>query len=426
MIYDDSIEVGSIVATKSYHGKYEIGGATYEIVDDSEHVAGDIECSNGLTARLRHDGTVDVCQFGAYADGRHDDADAINEALDSTATTIAFSNGTYLIKSILLIQRSGVTIEGNDSTITYDDDIDFSEQRFVLGVQDRRQFGVISDITVKKLTFDCQTVSVSQAHEQIEILRAKDVTIRGCRFHIKKHATEIANRIVTAIDMRNYWQNVTVDSCEIINTTDASEGGAIWVRAGEYGTGGFTLSNTYIEHRTHDEIIACFGWEGVYGENGGWIDGVIYEGNTFICNDSNINPHWTFLNFGAETDRIWNVSIRENTFDVLSGSGLLTPKNVNGLLFEGNTVNFRSICSGCATLFDFDGSTCNCAVRNNIISYDRSNGRDTYGDTLFKNVWEVSDNDIRIGTRVHHHFDGCQYVFDNMIDSTYRPTEQFI
>ena len=98
---DTSLAAGKIVKTEGYYNKDLGGGAYYDIVSTTSLSVDNATCiqlDNGLYAELHViNDTVSVNQFGAYGDGEHDDANAIQLALNSKYSNIVFESVDYRI-----------------------------------------------------------------------------------------------------------------------------------------------------------------------------------------------------------------------------------------------------------------------------------------------------------------------------------------
>ena len=96
---DTGLTDGQLVQTESYWDKQYGGSAYYDIVSSTSLTVDDGKCiqlDNGLYAELHPiNDTVTVNQFGAYGDGEHDDARAIQLALNSGYGNVTFLSKRY-------------------------------------------------------------------------------------------------------------------------------------------------------------------------------------------------------------------------------------------------------------------------------------------------------------------------------------------
>jgi len=122
-----SLTAGQLTQTKRYFAGQDGGGATYLIKTAVDYAGtpdgyGDHTLANGNVAVLQIDGALNVRQCGATGDGSTDDTSAIQAALDSGASKVDLTAGTYLITSTLTMSANqtltGVGILKTASVIT--------------------------------------------------------------------------------------------------------------------------------------------------------------------------------------------------------------------------------------------------------------------------------------------------------------------
>ena len=98
---DTELTDGQLVQTEGYWDKQYGGSAYYDIVSSTSLTPDDTKCiqlNNGLYAELHPiNDTVTVNQFGAYGDGEHDDAEAINNAINNKFSNVGFEKREYKI-----------------------------------------------------------------------------------------------------------------------------------------------------------------------------------------------------------------------------------------------------------------------------------------------------------------------------------------
>lgn len=85
--------IGQTVTTKGFNTSGDGGGATYSVIDSSGVTANDYDrilLASGNIAKLVHDGSVSVLQFGAVGDGATDDYLNLKAANLSDAGTIRY------------------------------------------------------------------------------------------------------------------------------------------------------------------------------------------------------------------------------------------------------------------------------------------------------------------------------------------------
>lgn len=172
------LKEGDVCETLGYNSPGDGGGAKYQItynpaaVEDGKLVHY-LTYSDTLRAELLQNDTINVHQFGAVGDGRTDDTDAIQAAIDnSDSKIIEFSNNkTYVIRNPININKSNTVIRGNGAILFphYVDGINIqpkeeSEER-------------VTDIAIDRLHFDC-----SKATSAISTYNASKVDISGTNF----------------------------------------------------------------------------------------------------------------------------------------------------------------------------------------------------------------------------------------------------
>ena len=136
---DTSLAARKIVQTAGYYNKTLGGGAYYDIVSTTSLSVDNAKCiqlDNGLYAELHAiNDTVSVNQFGAYGDGEHDDANAIQVALNAGYKNVSFENTKYKFGSRICMKTSNVFVFGNSATLFWNDNVSFKtwEQLYIMG-----------------------------------------------------------------------------------------------------------------------------------------------------------------------------------------------------------------------------------------------------------------------------------------------------
>lgn len=114
---DTKLKEGYHVKTKGYYVSGDGGHGEYIIVDDNTLIdnGGSIhELTNGLRAKLKiENDTINVKQFGCYADGTTNDATNIGKAITfiSNNQKLYFPKGSYLVESTISVNKE-ITIYG--------------------------------------------------------------------------------------------------------------------------------------------------------------------------------------------------------------------------------------------------------------------------------------------------------------------------
>lgn len=152
---DTELTDGQLVQTESYWDKQYGGSAYYDIVSSTSLVVDDGKCiqlDNGLYAELHPiNDTVKVNQFGAYGDGKNDDAMAINKALNAGYANVSFEKEIYKFGKNIKLSTDNVFIFGNSATLTWDKNIVTPwEQIGTSGTSEKH----IQNITIYNLNFE--------------------------------------------------------------------------------------------------------------------------------------------------------------------------------------------------------------------------------------------------------------------------------
>lgn len=201
---------GSFARTLGYHAKNDGGGAIYKIRtitnDDIVDEASIIEMSNddSLVAELIIEHHVNAKQFGAYGDGTHDDGTSIQKAINfinrkrisvtlhdkngkgtrtfSTQPTLFLPFATYKINTPLSLTEHSYYIDGDNSYITSDNNIDIFYFTEAGGTKSTIKNLVFKN-TYNAIRFNCTNIDNSK------------VTIEHCRFlSVANIALNISNR----------------------------------------------------------------------------------------------------------------------------------------------------------------------------------------------------------------------------------------
>lgn len=103
-----NLSAGSVAMTEGYYASNDGGGGTYTIVNDTATQDGGLvhTMTNGLRAKLIHDGVMNLKQFGAKGDGAFDNTTILFNAIYNPTenVTLKIPKGVYLTKKL---QTSG-------------------------------------------------------------------------------------------------------------------------------------------------------------------------------------------------------------------------------------------------------------------------------------------------------------------------------
>ena len=404
---DTSLAAGKIVKTEGYYNKDLGGGAYYDIVSTTSLSVDNATCiqlDNGLYAELHViNDTVSVNQFGAYGDGEHDDANAIQLALNSKYSNIVFESVDYRIKSLLRIKNSNTFLIGNNAKIIYGNDFVWSDNScaiYIVGSNTRH----ISNIGIYGITLYEDTIVSERENVMVRIEYAENLDF----YNTNIIATNVKenNRKVTNIDLKEYWKNINIIGCELINLTDGNVGGNIWIRAGKEGTGNIKMEKNYISKSCHDETIAIFGNEE--------INNVIIQENEFKIDETNVTVKSSpIINIGENMNKLTNVKFLNNNLDIKAGSLLFWISNSEDVKINNNSINFENI-SGNPYMqyFKEEESANNVEIANNDIAIK---GEGILRAYIFDSIDNIENNKINVKIDFCSIFKDCSFIKNNEI-----------
>ena len=232
-------------------------------------------------AVLQEEAVVQVEDFGAVGDGVHDDAEAIEKALNSGAATVEFGVGkTYLIKKAIQMTASNVEIAGNGATLAWDSETPFEDWR-ELRIVGWEPDTPVTNIYLHHLNFLTPNMSTERRVSSVQLIlfNCSNARVEDCDFLITEGRGNEVNtdggRGATNIWIYGECHDVTVQNCTLRNLSHASgspvegegyfgAGGNIWVSG--YSTDtipGTSITDIYIqdnqiEKSCHDESIAVW------------------------------------------------------------------------------------------------------------------------------------------------------------------------
>ena len=403
---DTSLTAGKIVKTEGYYNKNLGGGAYYDIVSTTSLSVDNAICiqlDNGLYAELHViDNTVSVNQFGAYGDGEHDDADAINLAINSSFSNISFESSQYKINSRIDINKDNKFVFGNDSEIFYDDDFVFVDDFIVRICKSSDQ--IVKNISIDRLKIINKNSTRTAEHLMLKIINAENIDVTNCKIEAVTDENN-KNRCVTNMDLREYWKNINIDGCEFINTTLAPAGGTIWIRAGKNGTGNLNFTNNKIKKSSHDETIGIFGT--------GVVNNVKISNNTIDFDDTNVekksNP---VMCFGLQSTQVENVEFSGNNVKVIAGGAFMLFDKADNIMVYNNTFELTSLSdlTGC-TYFVATEYASNVKFENNKVDLF---GKNSYSE-IFGNIAEIKNNIINVKTPFVYFIQKCNEMSNNTV-----------
>ena len=190
--------------------------------------------------------TVTVEDFGAVGDGVHDDAEAIENALNSGAAKVEFgADKTYLYKKAIVMTASNVEIAGNGATLAWDSETPYEDWR-ELRIVGWEPETPVTNIHLHNLNFLTPNMSDERRVSSVQLIlfNCSDVLVEDCDFLITEGRGNEVNadggRGATNIWIYGDCHNVTVQNCSLRNLSHASgnpvEGGAILEPGGTSGS----------------------------------------------------------------------------------------------------------------------------------------------------------------------------------------------
>lgn len=401
---DTELTDGLLVQTESYWDKQYGGSAYYDIVSSTSLTVDDGKCiqlDNGLYAELHPiNDTVTVNQFGAYGNGDHDDAGAIQLALNAGYGNVTFESERYMTDNIITLQKSNVNIIGSQATISMRDGFNIPINYFiyVTGTEDNP----LNNINIYNLNIETGKVVRSYNDAvQLMVRYVNVLEISGCNFSVSQ---DIDNH-VTNIWMNGSTSNATIYDNNFINLSNSDAGGNIWItEQTDNITKNIKIYNNYIEKSSHDESIAI--WHGN-------VEDIVINNNTFNIHEENVeNPSDVNFTIGNnEDDNISNIKFTNNKIDTQTKRmifGIRSSGNKeNEILIENNDISCTFVQKvGEIYLFDNNSENNNILINNNNINVS-AKYEDTELFTLCNGDCSMMDNNIIINNNV-------EYILSNM------------
>lgn len=411
---DTSLAAGKIVKTEGYYNKNLGGGAYYDIVSTTSLSVDNAKCiqlDNGLYAELHAiNDTVSVNQFGAYGDGEHDDAEAIQLVLNSDYRNITFDSNRYKFGKNLRISIDNTHIIGNNATLFWNEEVKMPwEQIGIIGVSEKH----VKNITISDLNFENRDVSiVENPNESIQLRGAycDNIEINNCKFNVY----EIENnksRQITNLWFHTEWKNITIENCDLKNLTNSNIGGNIWMSnfSDSYISQNAIIKNNYIQKSCHDEVI------GVWGGN---IDNVLIKNNNIYVEESKVTDrsrmNFTFGNDGILTNLQFidnNINCQSKDFFIYI-NGKDGSKNIyisNNKIRYSVESNEPIIYTG---MINNSGKNDNVEVSSNEIEYLSNSVLNVFSATKEQYV----GNKIKISANTRNLFSGDSEYYDNIFE----------
>ena len=419
---DSGLTNGKLVQTEGYWDKQYGGSAYYDIVSSTSLTVDDTKCiqlDNGLYAELHPiNDTVTVNQFGAYGDGEHDDAEAIQIALNSGHSNVNFEGQEYKICKDIRIQNDNIFLLGNKATIFYEDDIIFGDD-FIIRIAGTSNQAV-KNVIIDGIRIESRDTGISdKALRFVKIFYAEGVELTNCEF-ITPEIENNSKRIMTGIDCGEYYKKININNCNIRIYTNGLAGGGIWLRTSSDNTSDVKIYNNYIEKTSHDELIAVFG--------NGRIKNVKIEGNTLVNRNYkklDINNYsYPVFSFGLANATLEDIEFVNNILDVdTSGATFTWYDKVKNFYIANNEMKINIAKSvetfGC-TSFGIGGSADiaidrNIVFDNNSIEVNELDISKTNTHRLINGATKVNNNKITMNVCVYNIISNAYEVSNNQI-----------
>lgn len=214
-----SLKEGDVCETLGYTNPGDGGGAKYKItynpaaVEDGKLIHY-LSYSDTLRAELIETDTINVHQFGAVGDGKTDDTDAIQAAIDyAESKVVEFTNNkVYVTRGSLNITKSNTVINGNGA-ILYPHYVDGI---YIAPKEETDE--PVSDVIINNLNFDC-----SRAVSAISVHRATKVDINESNIDkITTKSIDLKNSTFVNIEKCQFTSNNTGSSVILEGSTDVT------------------------------------------------------------------------------------------------------------------------------------------------------------------------------------------------------------
>lgn len=206
---------GDVCQTLGYYKPGDGGAAKYLItynpaaVEDGKLVHY-LSYSDTLRAQLIKEDSINVHQFGAKGDGSTDDTAAIQAAINNYNVVEFNSNGVYVTRQPLSINKSTVTLNGNGATLY---------PHYVDGIT----ITGVEDIIIDHLDFNC-----TRASSAVYAYNSKNVNILDCNINnvtskgIDIKNSEFVNIERCLLDGANEGSLIVLEGDNIANTVSKS------------------------------------------------------------------------------------------------------------------------------------------------------------------------------------------------------------
>ena len=407
MKLDDTLREGDMAITLGYYEINDGGGAEYRIVSNEQSDDGGSihELSSGLKAQLiiRND-TVNVNQFGAKGDGKQDDTQAIQNAINISKNIIFLENHQYMINTSSDDENEYAII----NKIDYNGGITVPSNRILKGMGN----SILKAIPTDKDhgTIFRSFLSKNITYENLEIIGEKD-----------EHLNLESRHFIFGITILN-CENIFISNCKISNFYgDCIFLEKIYNQEGAYND--YDNKNIIIKDSIISEAL----------RNGLTIaDGINIQiiGNTFLNNGSTDPKSAIDIEPECPAAVVHNLLIdncyfMENVFGISLLLGAENNRNITNL-YENVNISNCSFYESSATPIIIFGSTYQTTYGdinfNNISSYNCGYAGVSIRNKLEKNG-RIKFKDITIynsGTNFPNALDNAEGLQSTCAISCYR------
>lgn len=258
---------GDVAQTLGYYEVNDDGGGIYEIVDDInlKSNGGSVhDLENGLKAKLIINNTlINVKQFGAKGDGKTDDLNSIQKAIDfcgSNKLELFFSRGIYSV-SDTLVQKYEVNIGFNKACIKASKQMEklyFIRTNSTVSLKEFRINNMCLD---GNGLADCGLLITDSRRAQffdtmVQNCKAKAIDISNTKGWCNDCGGINMNKTIIKISSKDFLQcgysvamSVSVTDCIINETT------IINYRTGIINENGANIYNTYHPYISYEELL---------------------------------------------------------------------------------------------------------------------------------------------------------------------------
>lgn len=359
----NNLSNGQIVTTKAYYeNANESGGGTYKITNEASSFIDDggrfikLNENSDLWAVLQvANNEIDICQYGAYGDGTHDDTEFIKNAVKSNTETIHIAKGTYMISSDITIPSNTMIIGNGDSIFLACEGYKSGTNMFIASNKE--------NITLKNIAISGNSgvntrekgYSDQDGIHLLDLWGSENILVENCTFK---------DNIYTAIRIFK-GNNVTIEKSKFYSVDCGV------ISLGSEGVNNLIIKDNIFDGHDYSEPISLFTSNAIYTN-------IVISGNKMSNKTNGIG-----INLRS-SNKFENVTISNNTIEKCA-SGLVLNNIVGDSIVSNNSINsaFNGIsCSNCKDIvitglnvnnIGFIGITLNNCENMNITNIKLSN-----------------------------------------------------